>query len=315
MTDPSYGTRAASSSAIPHRPFAVVVLAAGEGTRMKSTRPKVLHGFAGRSLLGHVLAACAPLDAERTIVVVGHRRDDVQAHLDQTGQPVTTVVQEPQRGTGHAVRIAMDALPPEEGGTIVVLPGDTPLLQPTSLLPCSLSTIAVAPPRPCLRASSTTRPGTDESFAMGNGSRGSSSRKTLPARNSRSARSPPECTRSTAALRTALRRLSTDNAQGEEYLPDVVGILVGDGRRVAVSFRRATFPASTIASSSPRLIRSTTVDCSTLTCEPASPSSTQRPPGSMPACTSRRTSPCTRRSTCTARRSFMTARRSARTSP
>ena len=82
MTDPSYGTRAASSPAIPRRPFAVVVLAAGEGTRMKSTRPKVLHGFAGRSLLGHVLAACAPLDAEHTIVVVGHRRDDVQAHLD-----------------------------------------------------------------------------------------------------------------------------------------------------------------------------------------------------------------------------------------
>ena len=50
MTDPSYGTRVASSSAIPRRPFAVVVLAAGEGTRMKSARPKVLHGFAGRSL-------------------------------------------------------------------------------------------------------------------------------------------------------------------------------------------------------------------------------------------------------------------------
>ena len=81
MTDPSYGTRVASSSAIPRRPFAVVVLAAGEGTRMKSARPKVLHGFAGRSLLGHVLAASASLDAERTIVVIGHGRDDVQAHL------------------------------------------------------------------------------------------------------------------------------------------------------------------------------------------------------------------------------------------
>ena len=134
MTDPSYGTRAASSPAIPRRPFAVVVLAAGEGTRMKSARPKVLHGFAGRSLLGHVFAACAPLDAERTIVVVGHGREDVRAHLEKTGWPVTTVVQEPQRGTGHAVRIAMEALAPEEGGTIVVVPGDTPLLQPTSLL-------------------------------------------------------------------------------------------------------------------------------------------------------------------------------------
>ncbi len=183
MTDPSYGTRAASSPAIPHRPFAVVVLAAGEGTRMKSTRPKVLHGFAGRSLLGHVLAACAPLDAEHTIVVIGHHRDDVQAHLDLTGQPVTTVVQEEQHGTGHAVRIAMEALPPEEGGTIVVLPGDTPLLQPTlPARPPHGARSQLAPPPPCSQASSTTRPDTDESFAVGSASSGSSSRKDASAR-------------------------------------------------------------------------------------------------------------------------------------
>src|SRR6516225_2574775 len=63
------------------RPVAVIVLAAGEGTRMKSVSPKVLHGFAGRTLLGHVLAAAEPLGAERTVVVIGHGRDAVREHL------------------------------------------------------------------------------------------------------------------------------------------------------------------------------------------------------------------------------------------
>ena len=67
---------------MPDTPLAVVVLAAGEGTRMKSRAlPKVLHGFAGRSLLGHVLASAEPLAAAHTIVVVGHRREEVTAHM------------------------------------------------------------------------------------------------------------------------------------------------------------------------------------------------------------------------------------------
>ena len=135
MTDPSYGTRAASSPAIPRRPFAVVVLAAGEGTRMKSTRPKVLHGFAGRSLLGHVLAACAPLDAERTIVVVGHHRDDVQAHLDLTRAaghnrgPGRAARHRPRGADRHGSLAARGGRRHDRRGA-----GDTPLLQPTSLL-------------------------------------------------------------------------------------------------------------------------------------------------------------------------------------
>src|SRR5207253_7086118 len=73
---PSSGRRALTDT-----PFAVVILAAGEGTRMVSRVPKVLHGFAGRSLLGHALAATAPLRAGHTAVVVGHGRDEVTAHL------------------------------------------------------------------------------------------------------------------------------------------------------------------------------------------------------------------------------------------
>ena len=86
---------------------AVVVLAAGEGTRMKSpSTPKVLHEVAGRTLLGHVLHAAAPLAATHTVVVVGHGRDKVIAHLAGSALPV---VQEQQNGTGHAVRVALGA--------------------------------------------------------------------------------------------------------------------------------------------------------------------------------------------------------------
>src|SRR5205823_5342210 len=108
------------------RPYAVVVLAAGEGTRMKSqSTPKVLHQVAGRSLVGHVLAAAHPLHAERTVVVVGHGRDQVKAHVAEVAPAARSVVQEQQNGTGHAVRVALEALGTVRG-TVVVLPGDAP---------------------------------------------------------------------------------------------------------------------------------------------------------------------------------------------
>ena len=106
--------------------LAVVVLAAGEGTRMRSPAlPKVLHGFAGRSLLGHVLAATArAVETAHTVVVVGHRRDEVVAHLSPTSPPTPlAVVQDEQHGTGHAVRTALEAVPVDADGTVLVLPG------------------------------------------------------------------------------------------------------------------------------------------------------------------------------------------------
>ena len=109
------------------RPVAVVVLAAGEGTRMRSTRPKVLHEMAGRTLVGHVLAAAAPLGADTTLVVVGAGREAVAAHLDRTAPDAIPVVQAEQRGTGHAARVALEAAP-DVDGTVLVLPGDAPLL-------------------------------------------------------------------------------------------------------------------------------------------------------------------------------------------
>jgi bifunctional UDP-N-acetylglucosamine pyrophosphorylase/glucosamine-1-phosphate N-acetyltransferase len=114
------------------RPAVVIVLAAGEGTRMKSSIPKVLHAFLGRSLLGHVLTAAEPLGAENTVVVVGHERDAVTAHLADVAPSARAVVQAEQNGTGHAVRIALDELP-KLSGTVVVVCGDTPLLTPYTL--------------------------------------------------------------------------------------------------------------------------------------------------------------------------------------
>src|SRR5436309_7912634 len=100
---------------------------------MKSRTPKVLHGFAGRSMLGHVLAAAETVRAQRTIVVVGHQRDVVTEHLAEIAPGAEPVVQEHQNGTGHAVRLALQAVPQGDTGTVVVLPSDTPLLSGATL--------------------------------------------------------------------------------------------------------------------------------------------------------------------------------------
>jgi bifunctional UDP-N-acetylglucosamine pyrophosphorylase/glucosamine-1-phosphate N-acetyltransferase len=109
----------------------VVVLAAGEGTRMKSTTPKVLHSVAGRSLLGHVLHAVSALNPAHTRVVVGSGREKVEAHIAEIAPGVTTVFQEHRGGTGHATQLALAGITPT--GTILVLAGDTPMLTGESL--------------------------------------------------------------------------------------------------------------------------------------------------------------------------------------
>ena len=109
----------------------VVVLAAGEGTRMKSVTPKVLHEVAGRSLVGHVLSAVETLKPKQVRVVVGAGREAVEAHLAQIAPQVTTVFQEHRGGTGHATQLALADT--KISGTILILAGDTPLLTGESL--------------------------------------------------------------------------------------------------------------------------------------------------------------------------------------
>jgi len=109
----------------------VVILAAGEGTRMKSQTPKVLHSIAGRSLLGHVIAAAETLSPKHLRVVVGSGREKVEAHIAEIAPDAMTVFQERRGGTGHAAQLALADLKPQ--GTILILAGDTPLLTGESL--------------------------------------------------------------------------------------------------------------------------------------------------------------------------------------
>lgn len=109
----------------------VVILAAGEGTRMKSQTPKVLHSIAGRSLVGHVLHAVSSLNPAHTRVVVGSGREKVEEHLKAIAPSVTTVFQEVRGGTGHAAQLALAGM--DAKGTILILAGDTPMLTGESL--------------------------------------------------------------------------------------------------------------------------------------------------------------------------------------
>ena len=107
------------------------MLAAGEGTRMKSQLPKVLHSIAGRSLLGHVLHALDSIDPENVKVVVGAGREMVEAHLEQIAPDAIAVFQAERNGTGHAVQIALEGV--KGSGQVLILAGDTPMLSGETL--------------------------------------------------------------------------------------------------------------------------------------------------------------------------------------
>ncbi|MGD9957862.1 bifunctional UDP-N-acetylglucosamine diphosphorylase/glucosamine-1-phosphate N-acetyltransferase GlmU [Nocardioides sp.] len=114
------------------RDVTVIVLAAGGGTRMRSKTMKVLHPLAGRSMIGHVLAAVQEMEPHRIVAVVGNQREQVGPHILDLVPDAILAVQEEQRGTGHAVRIAMDAVG-HTAGTVIVAYADTPLLKGESL--------------------------------------------------------------------------------------------------------------------------------------------------------------------------------------
>ena len=110
----------------------VIVLAAGGGTRMKSKTMKVLHPIAGRSMIGHVLRAVEAVEPQRVVAVIGHQREQVGQHITELYPQALLAVQETQDGTGHAVRIAMEAVG-NARGTVIVAAGDTPMLEGESL--------------------------------------------------------------------------------------------------------------------------------------------------------------------------------------
>lgn len=217
-------------------PRTVVVLAAGEGKRMKSALPKVLHPLLGRTLVGHVLAAAEPLGARRTLVVVGHGADQVEAHLAEIAPDARTVRQAQQRGTGHAVRTALEAEPEAATGTVVVLNGDVPLLRPETIAAlvatheaggCAATVLSARVPDP-------TGLGRIIRTAGGALERIVEERDASPEQREITEINAGVYAFDGGPLRNALEKLSTDNDQGEEYLTDVLGLLAAAGHPVAV---------------------------------------------------------------------------------
>ncbi|MBL8113998.1 MAG: bifunctional UDP-N-acetylglucosamine diphosphorylase/glucosamine-1-phosphate N-acetyltransferase GlmU, partial [Acidobacteria bacterium] len=215
---------------------AVVILAAGKGVRMRSARPKVLHAVGGRPMLDRVLelaARHAGASAPR-LVVVGAQRDEVEAHLARSDPRAIPAVQEPQRGTGDAVRCALAALGETPAERILVLSGDVPLLAPGTLLALE----AAFGRHGCAVAFLTAI--ADEPGAYGRVVRNEHGAVTriVEARDASAAELLVRETNAgvylfdRAFLSEALPRLGTANAQGEWYLTDVIGLAVDAGRPV-----------------------------------------------------------------------------------
>jgi bifunctional UDP-N-acetylglucosamine pyrophosphorylase/glucosamine-1-phosphate N-acetyltransferase len=208
-----------------------IVLAAGVGKRMRSRRAKVLHELGGRSMIAHALIAVREVGVARTVAVIGHDRDEVASAIAAVDPDVVQAVQDDQRGTGHAVQVALAALgePPE--GTVLITYGDVPLLTPQTLGELLDEHRAAARTVTILSAE------LDDPTGYGRIVRDDSSAVTA-IREDRDAdeaeRAIHEVNSGILAvdagfLADAVAGLDTDNAQGELYLTDIVGRAVSDG--------------------------------------------------------------------------------------
>ncbi|HCJ50021.1 MAG TPA: bifunctional UDP-N-acetylglucosamine diphosphorylase/glucosamine-1-phosphate N-acetyltransferase GlmU [Microbacterium sp.] len=219
--------------------LAVVILAAGQGTRMKSSLPKVLHRIGGRPLVGHVLDTARDLAPAHVVVVVRHERDLVAGAVLGVAPEVVVVDQDEIPGTGRAVELAMDALP-DFAGDVLVLSGDTPLADFDTL------TAFVAEHRAAEAAATLMTAVVDDPTGYGRiirESDGSVARiveqkDATPHEAAVDEINAGMYVFAAASLRASLARVGTDNAQQEKYLTDVVGLLRTEGARVAASVAR-----------------------------------------------------------------------------
>jgi bifunctional UDP-N-acetylglucosamine pyrophosphorylase / glucosamine-1-phosphate N-acetyltransferase len=216
------------------RPAAVVILAAGEGSRMKSSLPKVLHRLCGRSMLEHVVAAARELDPAEIIVVVGHGRDQVTSHLAEHAPDVRVVVQHEQRGTGHAVRTAIEAAGLDTG-TVVVTYGDTPVLRGETLTKLVAEHAARSAGATALTTVMRDPTGYGRILRDEDGSFAEivEEADATPVQRAMTEVNSGIYAFEAGLLGDALKRVATDNAKGEEYLTDVVAILRADRHHVA----------------------------------------------------------------------------------
>ncbi|MDP9396340.1 MAG: bifunctional UDP-N-acetylglucosamine diphosphorylase/glucosamine-1-phosphate N-acetyltransferase GlmU [Actinomycetota bacterium] len=214
----------------PSLPAAVIVLAAGGGTRMKSATPKVLHAVAGRTLLGHSVAAARELQPERLLVVVGHGRERVAGHLAEVEPAARPVVQEQQNGTGHAVRVALAAAGELEG-TVVVTMGDSPLMRGETLRALVEAHASAGNAATLLTAvlADPTGYGRVLRDDAGSVTRVVEQKDATEAHRAVNEVNTGFYAFDARLLGEALSKLTTGNAQGEEYLTDVVGILREQG--------------------------------------------------------------------------------------
>jgi bifunctional UDP-N-acetylglucosamine pyrophosphorylase/glucosamine-1-phosphate N-acetyltransferase len=211
---------------------AVLILAAGEGTRMKSRTPKVLHTLSGRSLLGHAIAAASELAPGRLVVVVGHASEEVGAAAVAAAPRADIVLQEQQLGTGHAVRTVIESVG-AMSGTVIVTYGDMPLLRGRTLSELAASHVAAGNAVTVLTARGDF-PGFGRIVRDADGA----FLRIVEERDATEAeRGIDEFNSGCYAfdgglLADAIKRVTTDNSQHEEYLTDVVEILRGDGHPV-----------------------------------------------------------------------------------
>ncbi|AZG45110.1 bifunctional UDP-N-acetylglucosamine diphosphorylase/glucosamine-1-phosphate N-acetyltransferase GlmU [Gordonia insulae] len=211
---------------------AVIVLAAGAGTRMRSKTPKILHELGGHSMLCHALRGAAAVDPEHVIAVVGHERERISAAVEaiahNIGRTISTAEQDKPRGTGDAARVGLSALPADFSGTVLVTAGDVPLLDGETLA----QILATHRAGPGAAVTVTTFIAADPA-GYGRILRtddGADVRAIVEDRDAtEQQRAVTEVNAGVYAfdantLRDALTQLTTDNKQGEHYLTDVIAI-------------------------------------------------------------------------------------------
>ncbi|HET7474999.1 MAG TPA: bifunctional UDP-N-acetylglucosamine diphosphorylase/glucosamine-1-phosphate N-acetyltransferase GlmU [Dermatophilaceae bacterium] len=217
------------------RPAAVIVLAAGEGTRMRSATPKVLHSIGGRSLIGHAMHAARGVQPEHLVVVVRHERDRVAQHVAATDPLVLVVDQDEIKGTGRAVECALAALPPDLAGTVLVTYGDVPLLTGQTLaeLLDAHASSGAAVTVITAKLADPTGYGRVLRDPDGGVSGIVEHKDATPEQLELTEVNSGLYAFDLAHLRTVLAQVGTDNAQAEKYLTDVVALTRATGRGVA----------------------------------------------------------------------------------
>ena len=216
------------------RRFAVIILAAGQGTRMRSDTHKVLHPIAGRPLLLHLLDRVDALGAEKRVVVLGKGREQVEAAI--AGRGVEIAVQAEQKGTGHAVQQAADALAGYDG-PVIILYGDTPFVESETLRRMIDRLDGADGPGVVVLASSPADPLRYGRIILGEGDR--IARMVEYKDATEEERAVRLCNSGMMAVRVRdlfrwLDQVGNDNAAGEYYLPDIVNIAASEGREAVV---------------------------------------------------------------------------------